>query len=241
MNPKSFVKKVLKSSSLGKAIYPLFQKPYLWYAIPARRRRLRKHGVDAMRRLHGFMVSNGIDYYCDSGTLLGFVRDHGFIKTDDDIDVAIVEGSIAPAELLRKMIAAGYEYVHAFDYNGQMLEFTVADKTGITVDCFFQTLQKGSTTILDAWGVYWKPDCNYPSETANSVISYPFLKPTGFKLLNVMGIQVRIPDHPEDVLESEYPGWRIPDPNFKHDQDVPHTDWPGYAYRLAMDEALGHK
>ena len=235
---KALVKKILKSSTFGKAVYPLFQKPYLWYMIPARRRRLRKNGVDAMRRLHDFMMSNNVEYYCDSGTLLGFIRDHGFIKTDDDIDVAIVEKTIKPSDLLRKMLDAGYTYVHAFNYNGVIPEFTVADKSGITVDCFFQTSQKGSESILDAWGVYWNPECKYPSEKANSVISYPFLKPTGFIPYEVLGIQVRVPENYEAVLETEYPGWKIPDPNFKHDQNVPHTDWPGFAYRLTKEEAL---
>lgn len=237
---KALIKKVLKSSSIGRWIYPSIQKVYLMYAVPARRRRLRRHGVDAMRRLHEFFMVNKIDYYCDSGTLLGFVRDKGFIKTDDDIDVAIVEGSIKPVALLKLMLEAGYSYIHAFDYEGRILEFTVADKTGITVDCFFQTLQKDSTTILDAWGVYWKPDYNYPSETANSVISYPFLRPTGFKLIEVMGVLVRVPENDEEVLETEYHGWKVPDPNFKHDGGCPHTDWPGYAYRLTLNEALGH-
>ena len=237
---KAIVKKVLKSSKLGKLIYPCVQWVYLKFAIPYRRRRLRKYGVDAMQRLHEFLVQNNIDYYCDSGTLLGFVRDHDFIKTDDDIDIAVVEGSIRPVDLLKLMLDSGYKYIHAFDYRGKILEFTVADRTGITVDVFWQTRKEGSATILDAWGVYWKPGIDYPSETANSVISYPFLRPTGFMELEVRGIKVRVPENLEDVLETEYAGWKVPDPSFKHDQMCPHTDWPGFAFRLTRDEALAH-
>ena len=238
---KALIKKILKSGKMGRVIYPCVQWAYLKYAIPHRRRRLRRHGVDAMRRLHDFLMSNNIDYYCDSGTLLGFVRDHDFIKTDDDIDIAVVENSINPVDLLRLMLNHGYEYIHAFDYQGKILEFTVADRTGITVDVFWQTLKAGSSTILDAWGVYWKPEIDYPSETANSVISYPFLRPTGFVEMEVLGIKVRVPENVEAVLDTEYAGWRVPDPSFKHDQMCPHTDWPGFAFRLTKDEALGHK
>lgn len=238
---KAFVKNVLKSSAFGKALYPIFQRPYLWYAIPMKRRRLRRKGVSALRRLHAFLAVNNVEYYCDSGTLLGFVRDDGFIKTDDDIDIAVVENTIEPGDLLRMMIRAGYKYVHAFDYNGKILEFTVSDPSGITIDVFWQTLQADSSTILDAWGVYWNPEIDYPSEVANSVISYPFLKPTGFKLIEVLGVLVRIPENEIEVLDTEYTGWRIPDPNFKHDKACPHTDWPGFAYRLTEKEALSHK
>ena len=235
------IRKVLKRSAIGRFVYPYVQRLYRLYSIPMKRKRLQTHGVDCMRRLHQFLMSNGIEYYCDSGTLLGLVRDHGFIKNDDDIDISIVEGTIRPIHLLKKLLDAGYGFVHAFDYDGQIHEFTVADSSHITIDFYFQTLKKGEENILDAWGVYWDPDKNYPSERANSVISYPFLKPSGFKLLDVLGIQVRIPSNETEVLESEYPNWRNPDPNFKHDGNIPHTDWPGYAYRLAKDEALAYE
>lgn len=232
------IRKVLKRSAFGRLAYPALQKLYRLYSVPMKHRRLQRNGVDCMRRLHELMTVNGIEYYCDSGTLLGFIRDHRFIKNDDDIDISIVEGSIDPIKLLKLFLDAGYGYVHAFDYNGKILEFTVADVSQITIDVYFQTLQKGSDSILDAWGVYWKPDVDYPSETANSVISYPFLKPDGFKSIDVLGIQVRVPANAEEVLDTEYHTWRTPDPNFKHDQEYPHTDWPGFCFRLSREEAL---
>lgn len=234
------IRKILKRCAIGRVMYPAVRWCYRLYSVPMKRRRLQTKGVDCMRRLHELLTAKGVEYYCDSGTLLGFVRDHGFIRNDDDIDVSIVEGTIKPVELLKILLEAGYGYVHAFDYNGVIHEFTVADPSQITIDFYFQTLQKGSTTILDAWGVYWDSKIAYPAENANSVISYPFLKPTGFKLLDVLGIKVRIPDNEEAVLDSEYPNWRNPDPNFKHDGECPHTDWPGFAYRLTEEEALQH-
>lgn len=232
------VRKVLKKCALGRWIYPVIQKLYRLYAIPMKRRRLQKHGPDCMRRLHQFFVDHNVDYYCDSGTLLGFVRDHGFIKSDDDIDIAIVEGAIEPKKLVKYFLDAGYGLIHAFRYESRIIMFTVADVTQITIDVYFQTLQKGSTNILDAWSVCWRPESQYPSEKANSAVSYHFLKPDGFKDIEVQGVTVRVPANTDDVLESEYPNWRVPDPNYKHEQGFPHTDWPGFCYRLTAEEVL---
>lgn len=77
---KEAVKKVLKSSGFGKLIYPLFQKPYLWYAKPMKCRRLQKHGVAVLERFETFMRKEGISHCMEFGTLLGFIHDKGFIK-----------------------------------------------------------------------------------------------------------------------------------------------------------------
>ncbi len=237
---KAFAKKVLKPFAVGRWIYPILQKIYRAYAIPMKRKRLQKYGVEALKRMHELLVGNGVQYYCDAGTLLGFVRDKCFMPHDDDMDIAIMERSITAPKLLQLFLDNGYGYVHAFDYKGQMLMFTVADPTGITLDVFFQTLRKDSDTILDAWGLYWFPDREYPSETANTVISYPYLKPTGLKTIDILGAKAVIPENVNAVLTSEFGPWEKPDPNFIH-EDTAHTEWPGFGYRLTREEALTHK
>lgn len=238
-NAKSLAKRILKPSRVGRWIYPVVQKAYRSYAIPMKRRRLQRHGVEALRRMHELLMAHGVPYYCDAGTLLGLVRDRRFMPHDDDMDIAIMEGAIAPVALLKIFIDNGYGYVHAFDYNGRILMFTVADPSGITLDVFFQTLRKDSTTVLDAWGLYWFADRQYPKETANTVISYPYLKPTALKTIEIFGVQTVIPENVREVLTSEFGPWETPDPNFIH-ESTDHTEWPGFGYRLTLEEALSH-
>ena len=236
---KEVAKKVLKPFAVGRWMYPVVQKAYRAYAIPKKRKRLQKHGPEALGRLHKLLVDNNVQYYFDAGTLLGFVRDNCFMPHDDDMDIAIMEGSITPPKLLKLFIDNGYGYVHCFDYNGQILMFTVTDLSGITIDVFFQTLRKGSDTVFDAWGLYWFADRTYPSPIANTVISYPYLKPTGFKTIEIFGQKAVIPANIDEVLESEFGDWKNPDPNFAH-EDTKHTEWPGYGYKLTLEEALAH-
>lgn len=44
---------------------------------------------DLIISICSWLEAKGLDYYLDSGTLLGFVRDGGFISWDDDIDIAL--------------------------------------------------------------------------------------------------------------------------------------------------------
>ncbi len=51
--------------------------------------RLRKFGYECLRNFDEVLSSKGIKYWLMYGTLLGAVREHGFIRHDDDIDVGM--------------------------------------------------------------------------------------------------------------------------------------------------------
>ena len=84
---------MLKVSVLGRLIYPVVQKCWRMYIIPKRRKLLQRHGAEVLSGIHTLMVKNGISYYCEAGTLLGLIRDKGFIPHDDDIDISIMAES----------------------------------------------------------------------------------------------------------------------------------------------------
>jgi glycerol-3-phosphate cytidylyltransferase len=233
---KDGVRKVLKSSWLGQKIYPFFQKCWRAYAIPKRQKRLQKHGVSAMRRLHSLMIEKKIPYYCDYGTLIGFVRDNGFIKHDDDIDISIQPNTVKPVDVLKIFMDAGYGFVHGFNYEGRLIEFTVADVSGVTIDVFFPTeLSEGK---INGYQPIWDPTRQYPSEKANTVIQYDFVEAVGVKTINVLGVAVLVPGNYDEVLTSEYGPWKVPDAKFNTVTDRVHRELSGYAYRLTKEEAL---
>ena len=238
---KDAARRMLKSSSgIGRMLYPLCQRAWRSYAIPRRCRRLQKYGAEALARLHRLMMGNSIPYYCDYGTLIGFVRDGGFIKHDDDIDISIEPGKVSPAQVLKIFLDAGYGYVHGFDYGGRLMEFTVADASGITIDVFFPQKME-SVGMIHGYQPIWEASRQYPSEKANTVIEYDFVEATGIKTIKVAGTAALVPGNYDEVLTSEYGPWKIPDAKFNTVTDRKHRELPGFAYRLTKEEALEKK
>ena len=131
---------------------------------------------------------------------------------------------------------AGYGFVHGFNYEGRLLEFTVADVSGVTIDVFFPTeLSEGK---INGYQPIWDPARQYPSEKANTVIQYDFVEAIGVKTINVLGVAVLVPGNYDEVLTSEYGPWKVPDAKFNTVTDRVHREMSGYAYRLNKEEAL---
>jgi len=228
----------LKATSFGRIVYPVVQKCWRAYAIPRRRRLLQKHGADVLKRLHAVLTAASIPYYCEAGTLLGLIRDNGFIPHDDDIDISIFPDTASPSQVLGTLLEAGYSFLHAFEYEGRITEFTVMDRSGLSVDVFFHSNAKNEAHLL-AWQPFWQPDIEYPTEAANSIVEFEFVKPIKLVPYEVLGVTTIVPENYEDVLTSSYGPWKIPDAKYDTVNDRIHRRLDGFAYRVSAERVLG--
>ena len=236
---KDSIRKALKSLGIGGVVYRSCQKLWRSYIIPKRRRNLQKNGAAALARLHALMEKNDVAYYCNYGTLLGFVRENGFLKHDDDIDVTIQWPKTSPSALLKVFLDAGYGFVHAFRYQDKFLEFTVADVSGVTLDIFFpDDIGNG---MLKTYEPNWYADRKYPAENANTLMSLVIHGATKRELFRVVGVEVMIPSNYDQILTDVYGNWRIPDAHFKPDELHVREEMPGYTYGMTREEALSFK
>lgn len=213
---KEIIKKVLKASSFGKKVYPLIQGVYRSVAIPVKRQRLQRYGVETLHKVHAILTECGIDYYADWGTLLGIIREGGFIRYDDDIDLTLVDDKINPRALLNTLINKGFVFIHALIREDRILEFSVSWKN-LSIDFLFRipVERPGKVGIAD---VYYDPDIKYETPDQNSYKMWLFDEGIKTKVITFKGVEVRVPDKPEDLLEFEYgPEWRSPINNWSAD------------------------
>lgn len=233
------LQRMLKVTFLGRLIYPFVQKCWRWYIIPKRRQLLQEHGADVLQDIHALMTRNSIPYYCEAGTLLGLMRDKGFIKHDDDIDISIQAETVSPAVVLKIFLDAGYSFLHAFRYEDFITEFTVLNKCGLSIDVFFHKYANRAGYVC-AWQPFWDANRSYPIETANSLVEFEFVAPSRLIPYEILGIITMIPENYVAVLESSYGSWQTPDKKYDTVNNRVHRDMPDYAYRIPANEVLEH-
>lgn len=232
------IKKILKSNSLGKAVYPYLNKTYRIYSVRARRRRLQAHGLEVLEELVDINLKHNIGIVPAYGTLLGFVRDGGFMKHDDDIDLAVLPG-LSVTEVLEIFIGKyGYKYRHGLAYHGECTEFTLEHKSGLTID-FFMMVDSGADLLSSVY--FWKNDANYTDVRQNNLkwVKHPYV--TGLRNFNLNGVEVKIPANSEDWLYNEFGnGWKVPDPNFSDAHQPGKLLVDDYGYATTYEEIMNN-
>lgn len=234
-----YLKSILKRSRMGEFMYKrVLQPAWRMYRIPKTRKLMDTYGYEVISRLHSAFRKNGIPYYCDAGTLLGFVRDGGFIKGDADMDVSVLPDYGSLSKALKILLNEGYRFIYAYRFQDRLLEFTVMDpKIQLTIDVFqSEYCDKEHKKLLVRY-LRWFNGRAYPSDRDNSALEFRFAAPTAIKDIIVNGIEVAIPENSEQILDDEYGPWRKPDPSFKSDM-IPHVESPYFAHRVDVEEAL---
>ena len=230
------IKKLLKSNAIGQAIYPALNRIYRLYSVKARRRRLKKYGYAVLTELIEIDSKYNIGIVPIYGTLLGFVRDGGFMKHDDDIDVAVLSG-LKVKDILQIFVEKyGYTYRHGLSYHGECTEFTLQHKSGLTVD-FFMMIDSGKELLSSVY--YWKNDEKYADVRQNNLkwVKHPYV--AGFRSLELNGIEVKIPANSEEWLFYEFgKGWKVPDPNYTADDQPGKILVEDYGYATTYDEVM---
>lgn len=238
MTIRELTKKALKSNPVGRMVYEPVHSIWKFYNNPRKRKRLQKYGDETIQRLHHFFKENGVEYYLDFGTLLGIVRENGFIRHDDDIDLTIRNSPISPKLLLKKLTMAGFDFVHGFHAEGRILEATIMWK-GLTVDLFFGREDKSKPGGLVLYGCLYDPSVSYPAPNANTWRAAFFPISTRAIPYQFHGFEICVPSQTEDMLTIEYgPCWRTPIRNFEFKEEDHHYEYQkDFAYReLSIDD-----
>ncbi len=114
----------------------------LYYPIKKRversqRERFLQNGLQVLQRFDECMEQNGIEYTLAYGTLLGAVREKGFIKHDFDIDVC-VWGDQYSEKIESSLKTAGFELIYSFIVDdGSIGREETYKCNGVAIDIFY--------------------------------------------------------------------------------------------------------
>jgi hypothetical protein len=159
--------------------------------VDARRQRLLRQ---CLLDMCDVLNVNGVDYWCDFGTLLGYYRDHDVIRTDYDVDLCLLAEERAKLiRLVPAFKACGYTLT---DSNGTTkLVIRIAnDRTGYYADVYVY-LTEGPMARSTFRSVE-----DVPLALVSDRVEVPFL-----------GGAIRVPRQVEPLLLHRYgPGFRVP-------------------------------
>lgn len=217
----SIIKRFLKSFRLGQIIYPALNKVYRLYSVPTRRRNMKRNGYRVLDEVYEISLKNNLNCFAVFGSLLGCIREGGFIPHDCDLDFGVLPGT-TPSKLVNIFVEQyNFKFLHAFSYHGEVTEVTL-QRWGVPMDFIFY---KEDDTKSWCTVYHWSPDAGYTDARQNSVKNVNQARVTDLRTLTVHGARVFVPENYEEFLCSEFgAGWRIPDPTFKPSQQ------PGNVY-----------
>lgn len=160
---------------------------------------------DILRRTAEVLHAQGAQWWLTDGTLLGFVRDDGFLGHDTDVDLGIMISDYSP-DLEAALERAGLQIYDRYGTPDNGLQITVRSRwlylPGTSLDLFFF----------------------YDDETSDTRWHAAYFRGTQFRYryprfdlgtLTHRGETYAIPSPPEDFLVAKYgEGWRTPDPSW---------------------------
>lgn len=178
------------------------------------------YALDVLREFDEILVNNSINYSACAGTLLGAVREHGFIKHDLDIDVVIWNKDYSP-NLQCYLENAGFALKKRYLVdNGDKGREETYEKNGVGIDIFYAYEDLDGTTYLCDFCTML-PDVVTPEGSMKKygrVATRRLNLPFEYKFIRVPfeTIQVNIMENYDKWLKERYgDDYMTPNPSFE--------------------------
>lgn len=201
--------------------------------------------VDVTERILDVMETEcGVQGWIAFGTLLGAAREGGVIGHDSDIDLAYLSDQPTPAQMATEL----YDIARALRRHGMK----VLTKSASFITVVF-TSPDGGQASIDVYTCFHVGDLLYETATVRDRVPRSAILP--LTQLEFEGRMLPAPADPDRMLAVSYgPGWRVPDPSFRHEPGPEITerfdgwfsslmrqrrDWERYLADLVLDEAHG--
>ena len=185
------------------------------YCRKKRIENLHKNGAKVLEKYAEAMESAGIDYWLDYGSLLGAVREHDFIKNDEDIDTGVINTS--PSAIKSALESKGFKRFRKILVKDRIIEETYT-LNNVSLDVFYYRHITPNRIICNLTnpidGLDYKQMLRLHGGLMVRSIEFDFDGTIGYKF---KGISVRIPKDYKGYLENCYGStYMVPDPNYKY-------------------------
>lgn len=180
----------------------------------------KEHALDALKAFDTCMIENGFYYSLTFGSLLGAIREKGFIAHDFDLDVMIFAENKQPL-LKESLEEAGFRLFRRFTIDDATLgceECYLYKDTGVSIDVFFIYPAIDDYPYVCCWNNF--PDCSTWRQSVKKhggVIPRRIELPIDHQVRRVRfeNIEVNIPENFNQILEFCYGAdYMIPNPNY---------------------------
>lgn len=194
MNFFDHIKQATENWAIKEWLAPIYRPGLHWLKYRLENKRFRSNGHQVMQAADEALQAAGVQYWLDFGTLLGAVRDGGFIKHDLDIDVGVFlkDHSLSIRE---NFLQRGFELKHTMlieDGKYGMEESYLYE--GVTFDIFYYQLE-GATMRCHLFPLNEKGE----REILELSMTY-----SGFRTIDFAGCQVKIPKDTDLRLRETY-------------------------------------
>lgn len=168
-------------------------------------RPLENYGEESLLKAKEALESINLLFWIDFGTLLGAIRDNGFVKGDLDVDISMFLEDYSP-DVAQVMEKAGFKLISEIriDDGNYGLEQTY-DYKGLNFDIFYYTLDKDKM-FMHAFMPY-RPTVSMTEsmEVNGGVLPIEqYLPYTGFKKFKIFDVEFNIPNDEHKHLSFHY-------------------------------------
>lgn len=190
-------------------------------------KRVRKFGPEILKTFKEIAEANGLKYSPTFGTLLGAYREHGFIKHDDDIDIAYDLNTMS-YKLLIDLGNAGFEMTKFFVSDDKNCVHFAFEKYNVKFDLYSFEIKNGYV-ILSAPSDE-KNAVERCGETDIFIIERAVFEFKGYSEDDALCKSLSVFSNPQEILEVIY------GPNFMTPVKNAHTGVVSDKYRIVPIE-----
>ncbi len=182
----------------------------------AKSQALRRVGYSLFERVGDAFGPLGLTYFADFGTLLGFIREGGFMSHDLDLDIGVIANDTPISAIREALSQAGFRLWRSYLYDGMPVEdsfyFVTENNVQLKFDVNYYQVTKEHSKV---WLFYWLRGYPYATKYERHIVEMTYSPIEGTTTLRLKGHDIPIPLNAQTLLEEKYgPGWRKKDKNW---------------------------